>query len=44
MKEKLNIEDIKQKMFNKLELSGWGQKLKPFIFSLDFSFLFSFKF
>ena len=36
MKEKLNIEDIKQKMFNKLELSGWGQKLKPFLFSGDF--------
>ena len=36
MKEKLNIEDIKQKMFNKLEPSGWGQKLKPFIFSGDF--------
>ena len=36
MKEKLNIEDIKQKMFDKLELSGWGQKLKPFMFSSDF--------
>jgi uracil-DNA glycosylase len=36
MKEKLNIEDIKQKIFDKLILSGWGQKLKPFIFSGDF--------
>jgi uracil-DNA glycosylase len=36
MKEKLNIEEIKQKLFDKLEPSGWGQKLKPFIFSGDF--------
>ena len=36
MKEKLNIEDIKQKIFDKLIPSGWGQKLKPFIFSGDF--------
>lgn len=36
MKEKLNIEDIKQKIFDKLQPSGWGQKLKPFLFSGDF--------
>ena len=39
MKEKLNIEEIeeiKQKLFDKLEPSGWGQKLKPFIFSSEF--------
>ena len=36
MKENLNIEEIKQKLFDKLEPSGWGQKLKPFIFSGDF--------
>ena len=36
MKQKLDIEEIKQKIFNKLEPSGWGQKLKPFIFSGDF--------
>jgi uracil-DNA glycosylase len=36
MKQKLNIEEIKQKLFDKLEPSGWGQKLKPFIFSGDF--------
>jgi uracil-DNA glycosylase len=36
MKEKLNIENIKQKLFDKLEPNGWGKKLKPFIFSGDF--------
>jgi uracil-DNA glycosylase len=36
MKEKLNIEEIKQKIFDKLQPSGWGQKLKPFLFSGDF--------
>jgi uracil-DNA glycosylase len=36
MKENLNIEEIKQKLFDKLTPSGWGQKLKPFLFSGDF--------
>jgi uracil-DNA glycosylase len=36
MKQKLDIEEIKQKMFDKLQPSGWGQALKPFIFSGDF--------
>lgn len=36
MKEKLNIEDIKQKMFDKLEPSGWGKVFKSFIFSSEF--------
>lgn len=36
MKEKLNIEDIKQKLFDKLTPSGWSHKLKPFLFSGDF--------
>jgi len=36
MKEKLNIEEIKQKLFDKLEPSGWSHKLKPFLFSGDF--------
>jgi hypothetical protein len=36
MKEKLNIENIKQKLFDKLEPNGWGKNLKPFIFSGDF--------
>ena len=36
MKEKLNIEEIKQKLFDKLQSSGWGQKLKTFIFSSEF--------
>jgi uracil-DNA glycosylase len=32
----LDIDDYKQKIFNKLEPSGWGRVLKPFIFSLEF--------
>lgn len=36
MKQKLDIEDIKQKLFEKLEPSGWGRVLKSFIFSGDF--------
>jgi uracil-DNA glycosylase len=36
MKQKLDIEEIKQKMFDKLQPSGWGKVLKPFIFSSDF--------
>lgn len=36
MKQKLDIEEIKQKMFDKLQSSGWGKVLKPFIFSSDF--------
>ena len=36
MKQKLDLEEIKQKMFEKLEPSGWGRVLKPFIFSGDF--------
>lgn len=36
MKQKLDLEEIKQKMFERLEPSGWGAKLKPFIFSSDF--------
>ena len=36
MQQKLDIQDIKQKIFEKLEPSGWGKVLKPFIFSLEF--------
>ena len=36
MPNKFNIDDYKQKIFTKLELSGWGRVLKPFIFSLEF--------
>ena len=36
MKQKLDIEEIKQKMFDKLQPSGWGKVLKSFIFSSDF--------
>jgi uracil-DNA glycosylase len=36
MKEKLNLEDIKQKLYDKLEPSGWALKLRGFIFSSDF--------
>lgn len=36
MKEKLNLEDIKQKLYDKLEPSGWALKLRSFIFSSDF--------
>jgi uracil-DNA glycosylase len=36
MKEILDLDEIKQKMFNKLEPSGWGKVFKPFIFSSDF--------
>ena len=32
----LDIDDYKQKIFNKLEPSGWGRVLKPFIFSIEF--------
>ena len=36
MLNKINIEEYKQKIFNKLEPSGWGRVLKPFIFSIEF--------
>ena len=36
MKVELEIEEIKQKMFNKLEPSGWGRIFKSFIFSSEF--------
>jgi uracil-DNA glycosylase len=32
----MNLEEIKQKMFDKLEPSGWGRVLKSFIFSSEF--------
>lgn len=36
MKQKLDLEDIKEKLYKKLEPSGWGRVLKSFIFSGDF--------
>jgi uracil-DNA glycosylase len=36
MTKKIDIEEIKQKMFKKLEPSGWSRILKSFIFSSDF--------
>jgi uracil DNA glycosylase len=36
MDQKIDLEEIKQKLFNILEPSGWGKILKPFIFSGDF--------
>ena len=36
MSNKINVEEIKQKLFDRLEPSGWGKVLKPFIFSGDF--------
>jgi uracil DNA glycosylase len=36
MNQKIDLEDIKQKLFTILEPSGWGQVLKHFIFSGDF--------
>jgi uracil-DNA glycosylase len=35
-KQKMDLEEIKQKIFTKLEPSGWGKVLKSFIFSSDF--------
>lgn len=32
----MNIEEYKQKIFERLKVSGWGEVLKPFIFSLEF--------
>jgi uracil-DNA glycosylase len=32
----INLEEYKQKIFNKLEPSGWGRVLKSFIFSTEF--------
>jgi uracil-DNA glycosylase len=32
----MNTEEYKQKIFERLETSGWGEVLKPFIFSLEF--------
>lgn len=34
--EKINIEDIKMKLYQNLKPSGWGDKLKSFILSDDF--------
>ena len=36
MSNVFNIEEYKQKIFTKLEPSGWGRVLKPFIFSIEF--------
>ena len=36
MKQKLDIEEIKDKLYNKLEPSGWAVKLRSFIYSSDF--------
>lgn len=36
MKQILDLDEIKQKMFERLEPSGWGNVLKHFIFSSDF--------
>ena len=36
MQQKLDIEEIKQKLYNKLEPSGWALKLRSFIYSSDF--------
>jgi uracil-DNA glycosylase len=37
MKTESEIDEIKQKMFAKLEPSGWGRVLKSFIFSSEFT-------
>ena len=36
MRQIIDIEEIKQKIFKKLEPSGWARPLKSFIFSSDF--------
>jgi len=37
MSNVLNLEEYKQKIFTKLEPSGWGRVLKSFIFSTEFN-------
>ena len=37
MEDKINIEEIKQKLFDKLEPSGWARIFKSFIFSTEFT-------
>ena len=37
MTQKIDLEEVKLKLFNKLEPSGWGRVLKSFIFSPDFT-------
>lgn len=36
MKQNFDLDEIKQKLFEKLEPSGWGRVFKHFIFSSDF--------
>jgi len=36
MQQKIDIEEIKQKLFDKLEISGWDKLFKSFIFSSEF--------
>lgn len=36
MKQQLDLEDIKDKLYKKLEESGWAVKLRSFIYSSDF--------
>ena len=36
MNQKLDIEEIKEKILAKLEPSGWARVLKSFIYSSDF--------
>ena len=35
----MNLEEIKQKLFEKLEPSGWARVFKSFIFSSDFDYI-----
>jgi hypothetical protein len=36
MSETLNIDEIKEKFYNKLQDSGWARVLRGFIFSTEF--------
>ena len=36
MNQKLDLEEIKSKLYERLEKSGWNVKLRSFIFSTEF--------
>ena len=37
MKIELEVDNIKQKLFERLQPSGWGVFFKPYIFSSEFT-------
>lgn len=39
LKNKIDLDEVQQKLYNKLKPSGWGDKLKTYLLSSDFKYL-----